>query len=81
MVSPNPFRKFLTSVSVACNMASNLIASFLWVQDSGYGIFNVSWNVDPPRSHPGGCINIKMSSYKYRGPHVNDKTVSRPSYL
>ena len=30
---------------------------------------------------PGGCLNIKMSSYKYRDPHVKDKTVARPSYL
>ena len=30
---------------------------------------------------PGDHLNIKMSSYKYRDPHVKDKTVSRPSYL
>ena len=30
---------------------------------------------------PGGCLNIKMSSYQYRNPHVKDKTVLRPSYL
>ena len=30
---------------------------------------------------PGGCLNIKMSSYQYRDPHVKDKTVLRPSYL
>ena len=30
---------------------------------------------------PGGRLNIKMSSYQYRDPHVKDKTVSRPSYL
>ena len=30
---------------------------------------------------PGGHLNIKMSSYKYRDPHVKDKTVLRPSYL
>ena len=29
----------------------------------------------------GGRLNIKMSSYQYRDPHVKDKTVSRPSYL
>ena len=28
-----------------------------------------------------GRLNIKMSSYQYRDPHVKDKTVSRPSYL
>ena len=28
-----------------------------------------------------GRLNIKMSSYQYRNPHVKDKTVSRPSYL
>ena len=32
-------------------------------------------------SGPGDRLNIKMSSYQYRDPHVNDKTVSRPSYL
>ena len=26
-------------------------------------------------------LNIKMSSYQYRDPHVKDKTVSRPCYL
>ena len=26
-------------------------------------------------------LNIKMSSYQYKDPHVKDKTVSRPSYL
>ena len=31
--------------------------------------------------HPGGHLNIKMSSYQYTDPHVKDKTVSRPSYL
>ena len=30
---------------------------------------------------PGGCPNIKMSSYQYRDPHNKDKTVSWPSYL
>ena len=29
----------------------------------------------------GGHLNIKMSFYKYKDPHVKDKTVSRPSYL
>ena len=28
-----------------------------------------------------GCLNIKMSSYQYRDPHVKDKMVSRPSYF
>ena len=31
--------------------------------------------------HPGGRLNIKISSCQYRDPHVKDKTVSRPSYL
>ena len=30
---------------------------------------------------PGSRLNIKMSSYQYRDPHVEDKTVSWPSYL
>ena len=34
-------------------------------------------NFDPS----GPCLNIKMSSYQYRDPHVKDKTVLRPSYL
>ena len=29
----------------------------------------------------GGRLNIKMSSYQYRHPHVKDESVSRPSYL
>ena len=28
------------------------------------------------RRGPGGCLNIRMSSYQYRDPHVKDKTVS-----
>ena len=28
-----------------------------------------------------GRLNIKMLSNQYRGPHVKDKAVSRPSYL
>ena len=32
-------------------------------------------------SNRGGRLNIKMSSYQYRDPHVKDKTVSRPSNL
>ena len=38
----------------------------------------ISWQAI---SGPGGRLNIKMSSYQYRDPYVNDKTVSRPSYL
>ena len=30
---------------------------------------------------PGGRLNAKMSSYQYRDPHVEDKTVSQQSYL
>ena len=30
---------------------------------------------------PEDRLNMKMSSYQYRDPHVIDKTVSRPSYL
>ena len=30
---------------------------------------------------PEDLLNIKMSSYKYRAPHVKEKTISRPSYL
>ena len=30
---------------------------------------------------PGGCFNIKMSSYQYRKSHCGDKTVARSSYL
>ena len=29
----------------------------------------------------GVRLNVKMSSYQYRDPHIKDKTVSRPSYL
>ena len=29
----------------------------------------------------GGRLNIKMSSYQYKDPHVKDNTVSRSSYL
>ena len=29
-----------------------------------------------PSVLPGGCLNIKMSSYQYKDPHVKDKTVS-----
>ena len=36
------------------------------------GIFNVESGVH---------LNIKMSSYQYRDPHIKSKTVLRPSYL
>ena len=36
---------------------------------------------DPLTQETRGRLNIKMSSYQYRDPHVKDKTVSRPSYL
>ena len=29
----------------------------------------------------GGRLSIQMLSYRYRDPHVKDKTVLRPSYL
>ena len=29
----------------------------------------------------GGRLNIKMSSYQYKDPHVKDKTVSQPSFF
>ena len=31
--------------------------------------------------YTGGPLNVKILSYRYRYPHVKDKTVSRPSYL
>ena len=31
--------------------------------------------------YSGSNLNIKISSYQYRDPHVKDKTVSRPSFL
>ena len=31
--------------------------------------------------HPGGCLNIKMSSYQYRDSHFRDKTVSLENTL
>ena len=33
-----------------------------------------------PKQH-GGHLNIKMSTYQYRDPHVKDKTVLQTSYL
>ena len=33
------------------------------------------------RQTTGGRLNIKMLSYQYKHPHVEDKTVSRPSYV
>ena len=45
-------------------------------------IWRSSWNKLFYRyGHSGGCLNIKMSSYQYRNPHVKEKTVLRPSYL
>ena len=32
-------------------------------------------------ARPGGCLDIKMSSYQYRNSHYKDNTVFRPSYL
>ena len=39
------------------------------------------WNTPWYLKILGGCLNIKMSSYQYRDPHVKDETVSWPSYL
>ena len=39
------------------------------------------WELRSIMLESGGRLNIKMSSYQYRDPHVKDKTVSRPSYL
>ena len=36
------------------------------------------WTTD---KGPGGRLNIKMSSYQYRDPHVKEKTISRPLFL
>ena len=36
----------------------------------------LSFNWVNVSQHPGGRLNIKMSSYQYRDSHVNDKTVS-----
>ena len=38
------------------------------------------WNGAQP-GRWGDRLNIKMSSYQYRDPHVKDKTLSQPSYL
>ena len=37
--------------------------------------------IDYAVTRPGGRLNIKMSSYQWKDPHVKDKTASRPSYL
>ena len=57
-------------------------------QDQRYKIFALShqnwWGVDQlwkDTDQPGDCLNIKMSSYQYRDPHVKDKTVLWSSYL
>ena len=42
---------------------------FMWTQALQHNWFG------PPEA-PGGRLNIKMSSYQYRDPHVKDKTVS-----
>ena len=47
-------------------------------------LLSVKWKCEDKISitlKRGGHLNIKMSSYQYRDPHVKDKTVSRPSYL
>ena len=43
------------------------------------GEFTVGWWL--PRKRPEVHLNVKMSPYQYRDPHVKDKTVSRLSYL
>ena len=43
--------------------------------------FYVSGVSGKPVWDAGGRLNIKMSPYQYKDPHVKDKTVSRPSYL
>ena len=45
------------------------------------GIFVTGKLVFILKQGPGGHLNINMSSYQYRDPHVKDETVSRLSYL
>ena len=50
-----------------------------------FQIDGITWNPIISRfrefAGSGGRLNIKMSFYQYRDPHVKDKTVSLPSYL
>ena len=46
-----------------------------------YGFQQMKKEHTHPLLLPGGHLNIKMSSYQYRDPHVKDKTVWRLSYL
>ena len=60
--------------------------------DKGFNLYKAMEYVAEYNSKPGtflwshkittrGPLNIKISSYQYRDPHVKDKTGSRPSYL
>ena len=46
-----------------------------------FGLFTCFCCYMGKQAKPGGRLNIKMSSYRYRDPHVKDKTVSQLSYL
>ena len=61
------WRHHVSTIDLIINIKSILLIMF-------------SWNY-PVSARPGGRLNIKISSYQCRDPHVKDKTVSRPSYL
>ena len=60
--------------------------SIFWIAVSG-GLHDCPgakvqpWTIKITGSVPRGRLNIKMLFYHYGDPHVQDKTVSRPSYL
>ena len=47
-----------------------------WWQRRCTKYIGIEWHVNRSGSH----LNIKMSSYQYKDPHVNDKMVLWPSY-
>ena len=53
----------------------------LYVDSNYHSRYSISiWILDDDKDSEV-CLNIKMLSYQYRDPHVQDKTISRPSYL
>ena len=81
LIKASSWLYFLKFSYTLLNTACHLIAGMAFERAS------VTWRgwegtrIVVPTMTTRGRLNIKMSSYQYRDPHVKDKTVSRPSYL
>ena len=77
-----PFKLYSLTILEWCTGYVNETHLHVYIQTR----FVITWNwiqhsSEKIKHTPGGCLNIKMSSYQYKDPPVKDRTVSWPSYL